>query len=405
MLGRRILTIYHFYHPDKVVSAQLFTELSENLAQQGWEVTALTSNRLHHCRTTQLSPSKETRNGVTIFRRYRPPFNQSKHFGRLLNTSWLMLTWSAFLARQKNYDAIILGTDPQFGYLIAPWIRLISPRTKIITWAFDLYPEIIIEKRMGVLSTLAKLTTPIARCCYRQMHGLVDIGECMRSRLKAYSTKAKQATLTPWARLEPAVPQSPHPQTRKELFGEARLTLFYSGTLGQAHTYQNFLSLARLLRQSKASVAFCFAGRGSGYEALQQELTEEDTNVSMADFTDEATLEARLASADIHLISLREGLEGLVLPSKFFAALAFGKPVLYTGTPYSSIKKHIDEQQIGFYLDAQNMQATADQLTALAEDPKALEAISQRAFSLYQNHFSKAAVTEGWNRYLQELLG
>ena len=41
-----ILLIYHFFHPDKVVSAQIFSGLAEDLSAAGHKVTVFTSN--HH---------------------------------------------------------------------------------------------------------------------------------------------------------------------------------------------------------------------------------------------------------------------------------------------------------------------------------------------------------------------
>ena len=45
MLRPRVLLAQHFFHPDDVVSARLFTDLGVGLSERGWDVTALASNR------------------------------------------------------------------------------------------------------------------------------------------------------------------------------------------------------------------------------------------------------------------------------------------------------------------------------------------------------------------------
>lgn len=80
-------------------------------------------------------------------------------------------------------------------------------------------------------------------------------------------------------------------------------------------------------------------------------LTKEDTNIRLAGFATEAELERRLAAADIHLISLRRGWEGIVVPSKFFGALAIGRPVLFSGPEESCIARWIADEKLGCVLD------------------------------------------------------
>jgi len=41
----RLLVCYHFFHPDDVVSAQMFSDLAAEQVRRGWDVTALASNR------------------------------------------------------------------------------------------------------------------------------------------------------------------------------------------------------------------------------------------------------------------------------------------------------------------------------------------------------------------------
>ena len=95
-----ILVLYHFYHPDDVVSAQEFTGLAEGLTLKKWEVEAWPSNRDCHPPTLKLrgtgNPNKsyglkvEEINGVTVRRVWRPNFRQHSFLGRILNSIWMV---------------------------------------------------------------------------------------------------------------------------------------------------------------------------------------------------------------------------------------------------------------------------------------------------------------------------
>ena len=71
----RVAILYHFLHPDDVISAQLFSGLAEDLAARGWAVEALASNRSCHANLTY-RPSIERWNDVHLRRICRPRLPQ-----------------------------------------------------------------------------------------------------------------------------------------------------------------------------------------------------------------------------------------------------------------------------------------------------------------------------------------
>ena len=398
----KILLIYHYFHPEEVISARLFTQLAENLAADRHDVTVYTGNRL--MRQKGKLPECEQLNGINIKRFPRPELSQSSNAGRVLNSFILQVKWLASLIFQRRkFDAVILGTDPQFSYLMIPWIKLFYHKTKIIYWAFDLYPEALSASGGRLMRIAAQLITPFTRYAYRKTDVIADLGLCMRKRLASYRSKAREITLTPWALSEPALPPLPDPEVRKQLFGEAKLTLLYSGTAGYAHDLKPFIKLARICRERNLSVAFCFAGYGNCYQEQCREITEADHNIRLAGFVSEAELPQRLGAADIHMISLRKGWEGIVVPSKFFGALAMGKPVLYCGSKDSDIGSWILKYDLGWVLDPDDINATADSLEQVLNEPDFSGRCRNRISACYRKEFSSQAVLSTWQTLLKDL--
>src|SRR5438876_10888764 len=121
--------------------------------------------------------------------------------------------------------------------------------------------------------------------------------------------------------------------------------------MGRPHGHRAFLALARACRaRSGDDVAFCFSSRGNRQDELRAAVTPTDTNVSFVPFAEEAGLEARLAAADLHLVSLQPEWAGIVVPSKFFGSLAVGRPVLYAGPGDSEIARWVGESDVGVTL-------------------------------------------------------
>jgi glycosyltransferase involved in cell wall biosynthesis len=398
----RVLLLYHFFHPDDVVSAQHFSDLAAGLASRGWQVTVLTSDR--SCRdANRRYPKREEWNGIDIVRVHRPAWSQSRAVARLLNSAWMTIAWLLRSLTLGSFDVVVVGTDPAFAPLLLVPLRLLRPATPFVVWCFDLYPEAIASEGMG---RGASLLVPVARWlmgqAYRRCQVLVDIGPRMRSRLAAYRSGARQETLAPWALVEPPRIRPPAPPLRAELFPRGKLALLYSGTMGRAHDYELILRLARRCRErSGDDVSFCFACRGNRVRDLRDAVRSDDTNVHFAPFADLSDLGPRLESADLHVLSLRPEWSGIVVPSKFFGSLAVGRPVLFAGPRDSEIAVWIEQHDVGLALRPENIDAVVDTLHELQQDPARLERWQQNAVRVYRQMFSREVSLDLWD----ELLG
>jgi colanic acid biosynthesis glycosyl transferase WcaI len=397
-----ITLLYHYFHPDDVVSARHFAGLAEGLVKRGWDVEARPCNR--GCRDDRRTyPLRETWHGVRVRRVWRPRFKQASGIGRLLNALWMVAAWSGIALRWRPPDVLLMGTDPVLSVLVAGVVKTLRPRVRVAHLVYDLHPEAGVAD--GLLRPDALSVRVLRRLlgwAYRKCDLIVDIGPCMRDRLEVYRPQRRRATLVPWALAEPTAVPSANPATRRRLFGDAKLALLYSGNFGRAHDYELFLALARRLRGS--GVHFCFAARGNRADELRQAVTADDTNISFGGFVLESELEDQLASADVHLASLRPGWTGLVVPSKFFGSLATGRPVLFAGEPDAAIGQWIRQYGIGWVLTPQTADDVAADLRRLADDPAALPGLQRRCWEVYRTQFAYEPTLDAWDRELRALV-
>ncbi len=398
------LILYHYLYPDDVASAVHMSELCAGLVQRGWDVTAMPCGR--GCRDESKSyPSKSVWNGVTIQRVWRPRFRQASTPGRLLNAAWMVARWSLSAWNPRRHrDVVLIGTDPVLSIFVAPFWRFFRPKTKIALWCFDLYPEAAYAegalRRVGLAASVLRFLLIRA---YSSCDLIVDIGECARSLLETYRSPARAVTLVPWALCEPAALPASAPAERTAIFGDARLALLYSGNFGRAHSLDDLLDLARRLRGRGVHLAFSI--RGNRADWVRAALTAADVNVSVVEFAAPAELDSRLASADIHVVTLRQQWTGTVVPSKFFAALAAGRPVLFCGSPQSSIAACIEEFGLGWVLAPGDAPRIAEVLVRLLETPAELRRMQEHCFRTYQERFARRITLDRWDDELRGLLG
>jgi hypothetical protein len=113
----------------------------------------------------------------------------------------------------------------------------------------------------------------------------------------------------------------------------------------------------------------------------------------------------RLASADILIVSLREEWTGAAVPSKFFGALAIGRPVLFCGSPKSAVAYWIKQFNLGWVLAPGCAAEVAHEIRTFASSPQEMEAMRQRCYCVYREHFSKQVGLDNWHQAICELIG
>jgi glycosyltransferase involved in cell wall biosynthesis len=133
-------------------------------------------------------------------------------------------------------------------------------------------------------------------------------------------------------------------------------------------------------------------------------LAPEDANIRVVPFVAEPKLGPHLAAADVHMVSLRPEWSGIVEPSKFFAALAAGRPVIFAGPPDSLIGECIARHGVGWLLDAGSADRVAAELRALAKDGPRLRELQGRCHALYHAAFSRQRSLAEWKRELARLI-
>jgi glycosyltransferase involved in cell wall biosynthesis len=112
-------------------------------------------------------------------------------------------------------------------------------------------------------------------------------------------------------------------------------------------------------------------------------------------------LSQSLGAANVHLVSLLPRLEGLMVPSKFYAIAAAGRPTLFIGAGDGELASLIDEQNCGFHVDVGAGEALARRITALAADPGMAHRQGVAARRLFDERFERRLASDAWQRVLQ----
>ena len=127
--------------------------------------------------------------------------------------------------------------------------------------------------------------------------------------------------------------------------------------MGHPHEFRTVVESAKIL-QEYDNLLFLFIGNGKKRSELER-LSKGLNNFKLLDFQQIEMLPYSLSSASVHFISLSEGFEGILVPSKYYSAMASGKPIIYEGNPKGEIAREINERGFGKVIEPRN----SEQLT------------------------------------------
>ena len=219
----------------------------------------------------------------------------------------------------------------------------------------DLYPEAAVAagliKEEGIFH---RFFIGINNLGLRYLEGVICLGEAQRRRLSCYrcwqNTPEFSLVIPPWDnRTIAPIPVNRNRFLKKFDLGDCRVVL-YAGNLGKAHSYSELLQGAKLMEKTNPEWKFIFVVRGPHLVELERKAAEL-SNVMIMDYQPAELTADLLWSASVHVITMKEGWEGIVVPSKLYGILKTTAPVLFIGPEGSDTAQVIKKYRFGELLN------------------------------------------------------
>ena len=180
-----------------------------------------------------------------------------------------------------------------------------------------------------------------------------------------------------------------------------RFVVGYSGNLGRAHELGILLDAAERLRH-RLEIVFLIIGEGNQKEALQAEVTRRGlANVLFKPYQPKEQLKYSLTLPDVHLVSLKPALEGLIVPSKFYSSIAAGRAVIFIGDADGEIARDVARGACGVTVSADEPAALAKAVERLCGDAPACVRMGANARAMFEAEFTQAIAMGKWRAVLK----
>jgi lipopolysaccharide/colanic/teichoic acid biosynthesis glycosyltransferase len=382
----RVCFFNRSYHPDLGATGQLLTELAEDLVREhGFQVTVVTGPALRTPREAgqrraRLPFRREWRNGVEILRAWGTTLPPHRFAARALN--YLTYFASACLAglRVRRPDLVVFLTDPPIiglaALLAARWHR-----ARLVFWCQDIFPEVgrlLEDFRSAVVD---RSLDRLGRFLVARAHRVVAVGETMRRRLveEKGAEAGKVVVIHNWADCAAIVPGPKRNPVSTALGLADSWVVMHAGNVGLAQDLDTLLGAAERLRPYQGIVV-AVVGHGTRRAALEARARSLGLdNVRFLPYQPREALADTLAGADAFVVSLRAGLAGYVVPSRFYRMLAAGRPCVVAvdeGAEAAAITAKYDS---GLLAGPGDADALARSLLALHRDADLRERLGANA--------------------------
>jgi glycosyltransferase involved in cell wall biosynthesis len=116
-------------------------------------------------------------------------------------------------------------------------------------------------------------------------------------------------------------------------------------------------------------------------------------------------LPVSLGVADIHWLSLKPSLDGLVFPSKFYGVAAAGRPIIVIGSAEGELSNLVKRYDCGVCVEPGMDEELANAILALAEDGLRVRRLGENARSMLDRTFTKLRALEKWRAVLGSSVG
>lgn len=347
-----VLFINRVYPPVQGATGRVLRDLARSFAKDGWDVTVLTTGQ----------KSAKEMDGDVVVRRIRS--NSKKKTALRYFFVWLRFLFVAFFMSKK--DLVVTMTDPPMLIVVGRLVKWFK-KSRHIHWCHDLYPDALpalnIRLPRFAMSYLKRLSCRSMKSCDK----VIVIGRCIARHLTHTGVEPQKIAMIPnWPDYELSG-KIQEPETvaieapandEGELVGVDGKTLFidnnpkfkvlYAGTLGREHPIQTILEAASILDKKYPEIEFVFVGGGIGQDLLARERARRGlNNIRLLPWQPPSRLKSMMESGDLHLVSMKHELEGLLVPSKVYSAFAAARPCILIGPDRSEAARVIKEFKAG----------------------------------------------------------
>lgn len=402
---KSLLFLNRSFYPDVEATGQLLTELCQEL-ENDFEIHVICGNPLYRKVTNRRLITKTRYGNITIWRINNTTLPKRYLLARFVNLFsyfFLCFIWTFFL---KRLDYVIAETDPPLLASIA-YVYSRIRHSGFIYYSQDIWPHVGIVNRRMTNPIITKILKAVNGFLYNKSNRIIVPGRDMKKRLEEekLSPSHKIEVVENWAD-----PSEIFPVKREENIFlkkhalENKFVVMYSGNIGLSQDLENIIYLADSLKRYK-DILFVLIGEGASKEKLMKMSSSLDLkNVKFITFQEKKDLKFSLSAAHIHLILLKNGMKGIIVPSKVYGIMASGKPFIAAVDEESETDKIVREFHCGIVAQPSNVHELRKAVLWAFNNRERIRKMGERGRKALESHYSRKICTQKFKKIIENTI-
>jgi glycosyltransferase involved in cell wall biosynthesis len=362
--SKRVLIINQYYAPDRSATAGVLGRIVKVISSKA-NVIVLAGRPSYmpaERHQWKIYYSEKHRN-VEILRVGSTAYKRYNLFKRLANYfSYCLLCIPVAVAVKA--DLIFSMTDPPLAGFIGALVAMVR-RKPFIYYIQDLHPDMAIAAGMIRVNLLTKIWEKLHVIVIKRANKIFVIGEDMREKLIAKHIDPSKIILIRHG----ADLNNSSISIDDGLIADLRKgfsTIFiHAGNIGNYGAWERIVEAIAMV--DNKDIGFIFVGEGQRKKDVMK-LCEKLDNVRFLPYQPRENLKSILKAGDVHIITIKKNLEGLVVPSKLYPILAEKKTVLAICSEQSDTARIVIKFGCGVIADPDSSESIAVSIRELANN-------------------------------------
>jgi putative colanic acid biosynthesis glycosyltransferase WcaI len=370
-----ILLLNEYFPPDTSATAKFAAQVAESLSASH-RVTVLagrpsydpSKRHPHYLLRREVSGNLVVeRVGSTAY----PRFAMRRRVSNYL--SYLSLAIPRALSIRS--DVVLAMTDPPIEGIAGAFVARLSGRPFVYNIR-DMYPDMAVGGSIVRPGSFTARWEAMHRWALRRAARVIVLGEDMRDRIVAKGVDPARVIISRDGVAIPETVPSPENPVAREIRGDYRFVLVHAGNLGFYGAWQTLISSVRMLENE--GVGLVFIGEGAMKPQVEA-MAQGCRAIRFLPFRPAGEVPLVLSSGDMHVVTVKRGLEGVVVPSKLYPTLAAGRPVLGVAPEETDVVRIIRRTGCGVAANPDGPASVAEAIRSVLHDSKQLETMARRA--------------------------
>lgn len=397
---KEFFLITQVFYPDEVSTANLFTNLCEELSKDNeirvkvWSAQPSYSSNKRQARTLNY-------NNIEIGYIPSTSFKKNNLIGRLINylTFTLSVVFNLLFSKSKT-PVFTHTTPPSLGIIIAFICKLKKRPFNYVL--LDIFPDGLI--RLGKLNAknfLVRFWRKIHKLALKRCNNIIVIGRDMERWLLNFLPDVSQKVIyVPiWQDANLIKPKQFDQNNFVSKYAlNNKFVVQYSGNMGM---WNDMESLGKLSNNEVEGIIFMFIGGGMRKKELINAIDDpNDSNIMFFPFLSNEEYAESVTACNVALISLHKSLEGMAVPSKIMGIMAAGIPILAMVPKESEIAYIINESKCGIYVEPDNINLAWDAILRLKQDEELRVEMGKNGRKAFENNYTTKIIAEHYKKLI-----